>query len=96
MPPAELAGAQGAAGEAKTSGEVARVLADALSGGGTGDALHALLDALPGNGGGPVEAFAIAAHAAGSVAAADGWLASVNVALSAESVVVHPDATPLV
>jgi hypothetical protein len=72
MPSAEmLAAANTIEGEAKSTGEVSRVLADALSGGGA-STIDAILDGLPnsGSGGGSGIADVIASESAGGV---PGW-----------------------
>jgi len=83
---------------AKSTGEVSRALADALSGGGD-NPLDALLDGLPANAhdhGAALEA--IASHAAAATAAGNaGHLAlfgSAQLAFSAEALTVHHDAPP--
>ena len=85
MPAADIA----AAPAANANGEVARVVAEALSGGG-GNPIDALLDALPGN-----------AHAA-VAAAIGGWEAghmtafvSAHAGFSVEALAIHVDAPPL-
>ena len=79
--------------DAKTSGEVARVLADALGGGDRPVTLDAMLDALPGNPHGPGATLAIASPAmadAGHYAT----FGSANFAFG-DALAVHHDAPPL-
>ena len=86
MPAADIA----AAPEASATGEVTRVVAEALSRGGD-NPIDALLDALPGN-----------AHSAAAEAIAGGWDAghmaafvSAHAAFSVEALAIHVDAPPL-
>ena len=89
-------GALTVAAEAKTTGEVARVLADALSGGGHGPSLDALIDSLSGHGHGPEAAQdAMASHV---LAALGSWdmgqmLSSATFGFHA-ALGVHSDAPP--
>jgi hypothetical protein len=90
MPAADLAAARavGAAGEANANGGVARVLAEALSGGGD-NAIDALLDALPGN------AHAAVAQAMGADAGHMAAFVSAHAAFGVELLAIHVDAPPL-
>jgi hypothetical protein len=92
MPAADIAASpEAVAVEASPHGEVARVLAEALSGGGD-NPIDALLDTLPGN-----------AHSAAAASIAGGWDAGQIAALlwpshtvfSVEVLAIHVDATPV-
>ena len=99
----EGAAAHGA-GDARTSGEVARVLADALSGGhggapGPGSLPDALLDALAGNPPGLAPANeALASQAFAAIASGDhgvaAFLASVHHPFALDALAVHHDVAP--
>jgi hypothetical protein len=99
MPPADVISPQSVAEEARSSAEVARVLADALSGGEGGRSIDALLDALPGNAHGRGAAVeAIATHAAAAIGSWDGGhvglFASAHGVFIAEALAVHHDSAP--
>jgi hypothetical protein len=104
MPSAEMLAAAGEAsldGDKAATGEVARVLADALAGGGDGPNIDALLDAATAHG--PAVSAeagleAIAAHLAAAVPAWDmgafGGFTAGHPSFTMEAMMAHPDAVP--
>jgi hypothetical protein len=84
------------AAEAQTTGEVARVLADALSGGGHAPSLDALIDSLSGHGHGPEAAHdAMASHVLAAMGSWDmGQMPSSATFGFHAALAVHSDAPP--
>jgi hypothetical protein len=87
-------------GQAKSNGEVGRVLADALAGGGHGPNIDAVIDAVANHGGGGAHA-ALEAIASQGGAAVPAWHAAGfggfpggHALPTMETMVIHPDAPP--